>query len=563
MGYKNRAETETENCLSDALLFATMCIIGLPVDVHVRDGSVYSGIFHTASVDKDYGIVLKEAKLTKKGKYDANVANGSVIETLVILSGDLVQVVAKEILFAADGITGNGASDDVEASVANVSSCEVVMCEAKESNRSDVDKKKIHLNRISTKNKNNSDNGLMPTKAGKEEGRKISTNHTETATEVEHGKINGVNILKSEEASDALVIGRQIGDDESQREQDHQKKKFGLQRKTSDDEDQSSSSISGSCLSEAKAAEEGQMMVKLLPNGVSCDPTPTFVKLDNQCCVRSASAGTSSPTAVCSSISTASSPLIEFASDSHSVSLASSADMVSMQSSESTKSSKEFKLNPGAKIFCPSFASPASASAAVPTVTSMAYVPSHSPMVPVATVTQPEVGMSPFVPRPSVPAKFSPYTNLATVNGGSGPQFSQPIVGHMGNRTQPLRYAGQYHAVQTAPAYVPPNSQAVMVGRLGQLVYVQPVSHDLVQNTATISPLSARSLLTSHQVQYPKHQGSAAGQALQLCAPPPFVAGGQQSFAMPSHIPLLQPPIPANRPIPVPGSNALFGAKFP
>lgn len=42
--------------VSDALLLATMCIIGLPVDVHAKDGSVYSGVFHTASVDNDYGI---------------------------------------------------------------------------------------------------------------------------------------------------------------------------------------------------------------------------------------------------------------------------------------------------------------------------------------------------------------------------------------------------------------------------------------------------------------------------------------------------------------------------
>lgn len=33
--------------------------------------------------------------MTKKGKSNANVANGTVIETLVILSADLVQVVAK------------------------------------------------------------------------------------------------------------------------------------------------------------------------------------------------------------------------------------------------------------------------------------------------------------------------------------------------------------------------------------------------------------------------------------------------------------------------------------
>ncbi|XP_021677011.2 uncharacterized protein LOC110662365 isoform X3 [Hevea brasiliensis] len=549
MGNRKRVEAETESCLSEALLFATMCIIGLPVDVHVRDGSVYSGTFHTASIDKDYGIILKEAKLIKKGKCDGNVANGSVIETLVILSDDLVQVVAKGILFPADGAMGNVASDEVERAVVNIPSFEIIVSEAKESNKSATDKKNEN-SRISTNNSNSFGNGCMPTKAGKEyEGRKVLPNHAATAAEVEPGKRERINNSKSEEAFNSTVIGRQVGDNGSQGEQDHHKQNSELQGEKNDNEVQSSSII------EAKAVEEGQTMTKLLPNGVSCDPMLALVKPDSQCFGRSASAGSSSASAVCSSISTASNALVDVAAESRCGSLASSADAVSPQSSESTKSSKEFKLNPGAKIFCPSFATPTSATAAAPAVANMAYMPSNSPMLPIAAA-QPEVGISPFVPRPSLQAKFAPYTNLTAANGGSGHQFSQPI---MGNRTQPLRYAGQYHAVQATPTYVPPNSQAVMVGRLGQLVYVQPVSHDLVQNAATISPVSACPLLTSQQVPYPKHQGSAGGQALQLCAPPAFVAGGQQPFAMPSHIPLLQPPIPANRPVPVPGSNALFG----
>ncbi|XP_048234941.1 uncharacterized protein LOC8282898 isoform X2 [Ricinus communis] len=557
MGYKNRtqARLETETCLSETLLFATMCIIGLPVDVHVRDGSVYSGIFHTASVDKDYGIVLKEAKLTRKGKLVANVANGSVMETLVILSCDLVQVVAKGVLFPADGINGNVASDYVEAAVVEVPSSEILENEAKESNKSAVDKKKLNDNRISAENKITSANGFLPNKVLKEhDGRKF-TNHSVIAMEVDLRKKDMTDIskfliaerrsswcLSSWENPVNYFFDRQIGDERSQGEHDHQKQKFQLQREKSDDEVQSSNSISVLCLSEGKTIEEGRGTRKLSPNGLSCG------------------------NAVGSSISTASSPLVEVTSESHSGSLSSSADVISSQSSESTKISKEFKLNPGAKIFCPSFATPISANA-VPAVSSMAYVPSNSSMIPAVAVAvaaaQPEVAISPFAPRPSVTAKFAPYTNLAAVNSGAGPQFSQPIVGHMGNRTQPLRYAGQYHAVQAAPAYVPPNSQAVVVGRLGQLVYVQSVPHDLIHSTATISPISARPLLTPHQVQYPKHQGSATGQALQMCAPPPFIASGQQPFAMPNHIPLLQPPIPANRAIPVPGSNALFSTKFP
>lgn len=55
---KIRNDAAAAAALGDALLFTTMCIIGMSVDVHARDGSVYSGIFHTASVDNDYGLLL-------------------------------------------------------------------------------------------------------------------------------------------------------------------------------------------------------------------------------------------------------------------------------------------------------------------------------------------------------------------------------------------------------------------------------------------------------------------------------------------------------------------------
>ncbi|KAG6756607.1 hypothetical protein POTOM_040042 [Populus tomentosa] len=589
MGYKNRAEAETEACLNEALLFATMCIIGLPVDVHIRDGSVYSGTFHTASFDKENGVVLKEARLTKKGKSDANVANGSVIEALVILSTDIVQVVAKGVLFPADGVTGNLSGGNVEAALTNAPSSEIVASEAKKSNKFTVDKKKSNHNRSSVKNKNGISHGLMPTKAGKDpEGRKMPPNQIGKTMEFEHGERDGLHIPKGasyyglddlmidkwlegnpinycfnesvrEASSGDSVNGRQTRDDRSQEEQGHYKQKFDFQTEKSADEVHSPNAIRPHD-SEAKPIAEGQVTVKLLPNLISCNPDGDLMKPDSQYCGRPVSAGTTSPRSVCASVSTASNPRVDVPSESHCSSSANSTDVASPQVSESNRSSKAFKLNPGAKIFSPSFSNPTSANApAVPTVASMAYIPSNSPVVPVAAV-QPEVGI-PCAPRSSVPAKFPPYSNLTSVNGGSGSQFSQPVAGHVGTRVQSLRYAGQYHAVQAAPSYAQPNSQSVMVGRMGQLVYVQPVYHDSVP-IAPISTISARPLLTPHQVQYPKHQGGAAGQTLQLCVTPPFV-GGQQPFVEPSHIPYLQPPIPAIRPIPVPGSNTLFGTKFP
>ncbi|KAE8675211.1 hypothetical protein F3Y22_tig00111689pilonHSYRG00024 [Hibiscus syriacus] len=70
----------------------------------------------------------------------------------------------------------------------------------------------------------------------------------------------------------------------------------------------------------------------------------------------------------------------------------------------------------------------------------VSYIPGNLPMVAVS-VSHPEVGMGTFAPRSSTPSKFISYGNISAATGVSGSQFSQPIVGHMGNRTQPLRFA--------------------------------------------------------------------------------------------------------------------------
>ena len=87
---------------------------------------------------------------------------------------------------------------------------------------------------------------------------------------------------------------------------------------------------------------------------------------------------------------------------------------------------KEFKLNPGAKIFSPSLVNPISATPAVPTVAGMTYIPNNSHMVPVAA-SQQEIEYSTYAARPSVPVKYVPYNNLTAGNGVSGSQFAQPV----------------------------------------------------------------------------------------------------------------------------------------
>ncbi|KAL6651433.1 hypothetical protein ACP70R_010358 [Stipagrostis hirtigluma subsp. patula] len=88
----------------EALLLATLCMVGLPVEVQVRDGSAYAGVLHTACVDGGYGIVLKKARKVAKGKDDTNLALGAFVETLVVLSDDLVQVIAKDLLLPIKGV---------------------------------------------------------------------------------------------------------------------------------------------------------------------------------------------------------------------------------------------------------------------------------------------------------------------------------------------------------------------------------------------------------------------------------------------------------------------------
>lgn len=103
-----------ERTLNDRLLLITMFLIGQPVEVQVKNGSIYSGIFHTANIEKDYGVVLKMARLTKDGNAKGggkdmckDLARRAPIKTLIILANDLVQIIAKDIPLTGDGM-GNG-----------------------------------------------------------------------------------------------------------------------------------------------------------------------------------------------------------------------------------------------------------------------------------------------------------------------------------------------------------------------------------------------------------------------------------------------------------------------
>ncbi|KAJ7951548.1 polyadenylate-binding protein-interacting protein 3-like [Quillaja saponaria] len=94
----------------DRLVYVTTCLIGHQVEVQVKNGSTYSGIFHATNADKDFGIILKMARLTKDGslggqKSSAESVSKALLKTLIIPAKELVQVVAKGVSVTRDGLS--------------------------------------------------------------------------------------------------------------------------------------------------------------------------------------------------------------------------------------------------------------------------------------------------------------------------------------------------------------------------------------------------------------------------------------------------------------------------
>ncbi|XP_028759524.1 uncharacterized protein LOC114748019 [Neltuma alba] len=475
-------DSSSSSSLCEALLFATLCIIGLPVDVYVKDGSVYSGIFHTASVDKDYGIILKKARMTKKGKGDANVGKEGLIDTLVIQSGDLVQVVAKGVMLPTDGVNGNMTGDDEEAAE--------------------------HTAFKAEKPKGSLKDDKVPVNQSRQDGDDMVKRHTGDCRE------------KFEFAEGKIV----------EKVQGH-----------------SLCPEMDACPGQIEFADHGQAYMTLKPSGNGSYCAPESVKANDQRLEKSNLAN---------SAATDTTKVADHVSGSRNMSPKSVPS-----STESMKNAKEFKLNPAAKVFSPSFVNPTSVTPTgptVPAVANMAYLPNSSSVVPIGAI-QSEVGFNTLLSRPSLPVKVAQYSN---VTAGSGSQFTQPIFEQLTHRTQPLRYAAHYNPVFSEPTYMQPSSPAVVVGRSGQFVYVHPVTHDLVHGGTAISPVSPRTVLNMNHVQFPKQQGGTGGQVMPLCVPSPVLATGQQPFALQNHIPVLQPSLPATRPVPVVGPNGFYGTKF-
>ncbi|XP_038995284.1 polyadenylate-binding protein-interacting protein 3-like [Hibiscus syriacus] len=97
-----------ESSSRDRLVYLTTCLIGHMVEVHVKNGSVYTGIFHATDAEKEFGIILKMARMIKAGTLQGEKAVTEFVskaptKILIIPAKELVQVIAKDVAVTSDG----------------------------------------------------------------------------------------------------------------------------------------------------------------------------------------------------------------------------------------------------------------------------------------------------------------------------------------------------------------------------------------------------------------------------------------------------------------------------
>ncbi|XP_072955352.1 uncharacterized protein [Typha angustifolia] len=527
-------ESSKSPSITDALLFTTMCIIGLSVEIQVKDGSTYSGIFHTACVEKGYGIVLKKAKKIGKGKHDTNLALGAFVDTLVVLSGDLVQLIVKEFSFPAEGIAGSISGGNVEASIGDPKT-KIVDEEIK------IDSESLTSVAVNSAGK-----------IDQNEGQECLPNPSKNGDEKVNEEID-VQKVPAKHHVNMHQIGNNIQDSIFLAKADATSNLPNL-------------SVKGSQVRKCRALGEESDHIHEMGHEVHClSPRSNMSGPDDlagppvrqEASVNKVPCSTSSVSdANVSAVSTSSTLSSDIRGSSYPNILPSPDTSIHGMKTTGNITAKVSKLNPSARVFSPSFANFRLATTTTPTVVNPNYIPSSVPVMPNAVV--PSVfEVSPFTGHSSLPRKLVPYSNLSPGNSGIVTQYVHPVVGHAAARLEPIRVGSPYQPVQVGPTYMSSNPQSVMAGRLDQLVYVHPLPQAAIQGQPVISQGVPHPILNPFQASMQKLQGTVS----QFCATPPIIAGGDQPLVMPSHVPYSQP-FPAVRPIMVPCANRMFISKF-
>uniref|UniRef100_A0A0A9CEH1 Ataxin 2 SM domain-containing protein n=1 Tax=Arundo donax TaxID=35708 RepID=A0A0A9CEH1_ARUDO len=420
--------------LCEALLLATVCMVGLPVEVQVRDGSAYAGVLHTACVDGGYGVVLKKARKISYGKGDANLSLGAFVDTLVVLPDDLVQVIAKDFSLPIKGV------------------CRTLDCNVVAANGS-----------------------LMPQTSYVDDPKLSTTEDMSPLKQVEKcstaGQESDTSIKKNAQTNGNAMVS-------------------------------SSSTVHvGSCFSMNGISNSATVGPKVggITSSVIAAPLVTSD-------VKNSQPDNNSATKIVTSSKT---------------------------------TAKDFKLNPSAKVFSPSFASSRQVLAAAPPFNSN-YI-SHSA---IEVPTGIPVLESKSEPGASLSSKVH-YNNLSSGNYVISPQYFQSIAGHNAARLDPARVGTPYHPVQ------------VVAGKFSPVVYVHPVSHEAMRGTAVIPQGWPRPvLLNSYQASLQKFEGNAP-----VYMAPPVMATGNLPLVAPSPAPLVQP-FQGIHPIMVPAASSMVPGKY-
>ncbi|XP_040376621.1 polyadenylate-binding protein-interacting protein 4-like [Oryza brachyantha] len=91
----------------DRLTYILTQLIGYHVHVHVKNGSIISGILHAANYDKDLAIVMKMAQVTKDGSGRGQKNAVDVVkkpETMIIPGRELVEILANDVTLGGDEV---------------------------------------------------------------------------------------------------------------------------------------------------------------------------------------------------------------------------------------------------------------------------------------------------------------------------------------------------------------------------------------------------------------------------------------------------------------------------
>ncbi|XP_020533952.1 polyadenylate-binding protein-interacting protein 3 isoform X3 [Jatropha curcas] len=91
----------------DRLIYLSTCLIGHLVEVHLKNGSIYSGTCYTTNVEKEFSIVLRMARLIKDVPFrgqKAETLSKAPSKTFIIHGREVAQLIAKDVSVTMDGM---------------------------------------------------------------------------------------------------------------------------------------------------------------------------------------------------------------------------------------------------------------------------------------------------------------------------------------------------------------------------------------------------------------------------------------------------------------------------